>query len=126
MRSLNPGMYLAAVNAAYSMVKYGGYSAKIETLEEPVKGYMVTVKTLKIYPNISSVNAHEVSSILREETKNLDLDNIYIGSFQDPDTKEVMFEISVNIEDYEEALIAGDTNKQKYIWDVENKENIKL
>ena len=91
-----------------------------------MKGYMVTVKTLKIYPNISSVNAHEVSGILREETKNLDLDNIYIGSFQDPDTKEVMFEISVNIEDYEEALIAGDTNKQKYIWDVENKENIKL
>ena len=126
MRSLNPGMYLAVVNAAYSMVRYGGYSAKIETLEEPVKGYMVAVETLKIYPNISSVNAHEVSGILREETKNLDLDNIYIGSFQDPDTKEVMFEISVNIEDYEDALILGEANKQTYIWDVENEKNIKL
>ena len=126
MRSLNSGMYLAAANAAYSMIRYGGYSAKIETLEEPVKGYMVAVKTLKSYPNISSVNTHEVSSILREETKNLDLSNIYIGSFQDPDTKEVMFEISVNIEGYEDALILGDTNKQNYIWDVENKQNIKL
>ena len=30
------------------------------------------------------------------------MDNVYIGSFQDPDTKEVMFEISVYVEDYGE------------------------
>jgi len=38
MRSLNSGVYLAAANAAYSMIRYGGYSAKIETLEEPMGG----------------------------------------------------------------------------------------
>lgn len=50
MRSLNPGMYLAAVNAAYSMVRYGGYSAKMENLEEPREGLYGCSKNIENLP----------------------------------------------------------------------------
>ena len=126
MRSLNSGMYLAAANAAYSMIKYGGYSAKIETLEEPVEGYMVAIELLKKYPNISNVNTHEVSGLLREYCSKLDQSLLYIGSWQDPETNEVYFEVSLNIDDLEKAKNIGNIHDQKYIWDVANKKNIKL
>ena len=126
MRSLNSGMYLAAANAAYSMIRHGGYSAKIETLEEPAEGYMVAIELLKKYPNISSVNTHEVSGLLREYCSKLDQSLLYIGSWQDPETNEVYFEVSLNIDDLEKAKNIGNIHDQKYIWDVVNKKNIKL
>ena len=126
MRSLNSGMYLAAANAAYSMIRYGGYSAKIETLEEPVDGYMVAIELLKKYPNISSVNTHEVSSLLREYCSKLDQGLLYIGSWSDPETSEIYFEVSLNINDLEKAKNIGNIHDQKYIYDVVNKESIKL
>lgn len=126
MRSLTTNNYLMALNGAYSMCKYGGYSAKLTTLEEPTEGYMVAIKTLKIYPNISSVNVHEMTTTLREFCQHLDNDLLYIGSWVNPETNEVYFEVSINIDDLEKAKNIGGIHNQEYIWDVVNKQNIKL
>lgn len=126
MRELISSNYLMALNGAYSMCRYGGYSAKLTTLEEPTKGYMVALHTIKIYPNISSVNVHEMTTLLREFCKGLDESILYIGSWVNPDTKELYFEVSLNIDNLDKARNIGGIHNQTYIWDVENKENIKL
>jgi hypothetical protein len=126
MRSIDPGKYLMALNAAYSMLAKGGYSAKLDTLEEPTEGYMVAIKTLGIYPNISSVNVHTMTWILREEAEKLDSSLLYIGSWLNPETGQSFFEISLNIDNLDKALNIGKIHDQKYIWDVVNKELIKV
>ena len=126
MRSFNTGKYLMALNAAYSMLPIGGYSAKLDTLEEPKSGYMVAIKTLAIYPNISSVNVHEMTSILREEAEKLDSSLLYIGSWKNPESGQCYFEISVNIDDLNKALNIANIHNQKYIWDINEKTLIKV
>lgn len=126
MRDYHTGKYLAACNAAYSMIRNrSGYSANIDTLEEPKDGYMVAIKTLKIYPNISSVNVHEVSGLLRQECNKL-YEDIFIGVWKNPESGEIYFEISVNKSKIEDAIKVGNLTDQKYIFDVKSNQDIKL
>ena len=127
MRYNNPGLYLAALNAAYTMLGYAdGYSAKLETLESPSNGYMIAIDTIGKFPNLSSVCVHSMTTVLREKASKLDESLLYIGSFRDPNTKELMFELSINIDNLDKAKEIGGIHDQEYIYDVINKEVIKL
>jgi hypothetical protein len=120
---INP--YLAALNAAYTMLGYSdGYSGKIGTLETPTKGFMVAIKEIASYSYLSDVNVGEMWPKLEKICADTEIQDLYIGSFKDPDTKIIYFEVSVNLFDFDTAISWAKKNNQKYIYDVVNNCNI--
>ena len=128
MRAQSVNKYLSALNCAYTILGYSdGYSGKIDTLDKPVEGYMVSIYSLGIFPNLSEVRIFDMVPILRNYCDSYSIpDELYIGSWRNPDNKEVHFEVSVNLLTLDEAILLGKEYNQKYIYDVVNKCNIKL
>lgn len=126
MRSFEVDVFHAALNAAYTMLGYAnGYSAKLGTLEIPKQGFMVALRTLGIYEHLQDVNIGQMrqKEYLIDE---LNIEDLYIGSFRDPDDGKYFFELSVNLLDFDTAIKWGKKNNQRYIYDVTNNCNIAI
>jgi hypothetical protein len=119
--------YLAVINRAYSMLgTKTGYSGKIDGGEEPTMGFMVAIRELKSYDKLQDVMVGELTGLLEEAIKELAIQDLYIGSFIDPDDGKVSFEVSINVMDFDTAISWGKKGNQKYIYDVVNEANISV
>lgn len=124
MRTIEQDHYTMLVNAAYSQAKEG-CSININTLgNAPKVGYMVGLKSLGVYPNLSAVNPYEIKAKVRElhngSNKN------YLGVWKDQETGLVYFDLSEWIETIESAIQIGQSRGEIAIWDLKNECEIRL
>lgn len=61
---------------------------------------------------------------VRKHQRDLDKDNAHLGIWHDKENKEVVFDVSFVIENYDEAYSFGDNNNQQAMWDIVNAEPI--
>lgn len=125
MIAIDVNKCLAVINRAYSMLGVKkGYSGKIDGGEEPTMGFMVAIRPLAIFDNLMSVSTGELWGLLEKALNELEIQDLYIGSFINPDTGKVYFEVSINVLDFETAINWGKKCNQNYIYDVVNETNI--
>jgi len=111
--------------------KYGG-SYNLD-LEQPVTGYMVSLggkKHTLEYETLSKVDVHAVAAWVKSHVDVLGTtyfgQPLYLGSWYDQSTGKVFFDLSVNESDKAHALSEAVIWKQLAIYDVENKQIIRL
>lgn len=108
---------------------FGGLSVKILSGNEPVAGYMVgdprfgaIVSADDFYDETKITGI--LSDYLKKNKKELSGDDKYLGLWHNTKDGKVYLDVSQNILDRTEAIIAGQNNDQLSIWDVVKMEEI--
>lgn len=109
------------------IIANGGSSRSFKDLSKPETGYMVSFKnpTLVLYHPVSmllSIKQFAVDALASGVAN----DYTYLGGWRDDKTGLVHIDISVNIPDLESAIALGKAMGQIAIYDVLNKEEIRL
>ena len=105
----------------------GGISYNITTGEvNPKSGFMVSILGFEKQFDVDKVNANNVRDYVLDNAYNLWGENRFVGGWLDKDNNKVVLDVSVNITDVTNACYTGIINKQKSIYDCNNKRYISL
>jgi hypothetical protein len=115
---------LKIANSLYAKAGHFGGALINKQFESPEHGFMVSIEDGPVFNSLSEVNEHEVSKFIKD---NLVCESAcYFGSWVDPETKKVYFDLSINIFNEETALNCAKLKDQISIYDVSNKKTIYL
>lgn len=116
-------MILNTKNIKNLAIKNGGFSLSPKG-ETPATGYMISCKDLYKL-NLSDLSEDKLDNAIKQATEI----GGYIGGWLDTettDTDNFYLDISINVQDKEQALKIAKKNKQLAIYDIENGESIYL
>lgn len=89
--------------------------------EKPVTGYMVSVKDMFVRQGMI-ISASELKALESELTES----NLFLGGWFNQDNGRTYWDISINLDNLENARNLGAINKQLSIYDVKNETTINL
>ena len=105
----------------------GGVSYNITTGQiNPDHGYMVSIRGYEESFNIDEFSDKDIQLYTLKYADVLSDASKYIGGWLDRDNYKVVLDVSINIEDIKYACYVGIINKQNYMYDCSNKNNIPL
>ena len=107
----------------FEIIAEGGISLNPKDFSKPTTGYMVGKTDLD---KKFKIGDGDCNSLIKEYLQLAKDNNCYFGAWFKKDTDEIVFDLSENIQDKEEALAKGILNNQEAIHDVVKQEDIFL
>lgn len=102
----------------------GGFSVKADSLEEPTRGFMVSLQGCEAVYNLAALDAKELLFYTISHAARLKRHNAFFGGWLDGG--KVYLDISVNIKSRAAALELAAKNNQLAIYDLESEDSIYL
>jgi len=106
------------------VIEEGGFSINVNTGAIPGAGYMVSIPGAEEIRNIASFDYKDIKSYAARHFEQLAIPGAYLGAWLDG--SEVYLDISINLDNLQDALGLARNNKQLAIYDLASDESIYL
>ena len=126
MRTIKTTVSQLLANTLYQCCKEG--ASLNQNFDSPESGYMVSIVDGPVFDCPVNVNVLDVAAFIRKQSIiefNGSKDHYY-GVWTDEKTRNIHFDLSLNIPDRNTAIDLGKRYNQIAIWDVENCKEIRL
>jgi len=109
----------------HELATTGGFTYNITTGEYDVTdGYIVSLKGFEEQLYLDDFENKDISNFIGKHVSFFIKEEYFVGGWVDGNT--VYLDVSIKVNDLEEALLLGLTNNQKAIYDAKNKRTIDL
>lgn len=124
MRTTNIKKARALANSLYQKCNEGAsYNSKFDS---PKWGYMVSLKDGPVFDTITGVDTGKVTAFIEENLPSMDFPLFYFGVWIDSETGKVYFDLAEQFANLDNARGAAQARDQIAIYDVDNKEDIRI
>ncbi len=114
----------ALANSLYQKCNEGkSYNSQFDS---PKWGFMVSLKDGPVFDSVTDVDTGKVIAFIEENLPSMDFPLFYFGVWKDSETGKVHFDLVEQFANLDNARGAAQARGQVAIYDVDNKEDIRI